>query len=83
MSTTDTIDSEDVGSVLRVDVRAEQDHTFPQKPDFSLRQQLDYYEKHLLKEAFERYQGNVTHIASALKTDRANLHRKLQKYGLK
>jgi two-component system, NtrC family, nitrogen regulation response regulator NtrX len=45
--------------------------------------QIFEFEKKILQEAFERYNGNISQIAKALQTDRANLYKKLKKYGLK
>ncbi|MBN1350678.1 sigma-54-dependent Fis family transcriptional regulator [candidate division KSB1 bacterium] len=49
----------------------------------SLREQIENFEKRLLIREFRLVNGNVTHLSDRLKTDRANLHRKLKKYGLK
>lgn len=49
----------------------------------SLKDQMLRFEKSILQEAFERYGGNISHIAKALQTDRANLYKKLKKYGFK
>jgi len=48
-----------------------------------LREQIENFEKKLLRREFAHVNGNVTHLAEKLKTDRANLHRKLKKYGIK
>ncbi|MFQ5629032.1 MAG: sigma 54-interacting transcriptional regulator, partial [bacterium] len=49
----------------------------------SLREKMEDYEKHLLTEAHKRSKGNVSRMARLLKTDRANLHRKLARYGIR
>ncbi len=49
----------------------------------SLKDYQEHFEKQLLQKFFQKYQGNVSRLAEALKTDRANLHRKLKKYGIK
>ncbi len=49
----------------------------------SLKNQLALFEKQLLLREFERVDGNVSHMAANLKTDRPNLHRKLKKYRIK
>ncbi|HHL71967.1 MAG TPA: sigma-54-dependent Fis family transcriptional regulator [Bacteroidetes bacterium] len=49
----------------------------------SLREKLDFFEKQVLLQAFARSRGNVSKMARLLKTDRANLHRKLVRYGIK
>lgn len=48
-----------------------------------LKQQMENFEKKVLGKYFMQAQGNVTRLAEILQTDRANLHRKLKKYGLK
>lgn len=48
-----------------------------------LKDKMTAYEKSILHNYFEKYRGNVSHMAAALKTDRANLHKKLKKYGIK
>ncbi len=49
----------------------------------SLREKLDTFEKQVLLQAYARSGGNVSRMARLLKTDRANLHRKLVRYGIK
>ena len=49
----------------------------------SLRERVETFEKQLLLREFENVSGNVSRLAANLKTDRANLHRKLKKYGIK
>jgi len=51
--------------------------------DLSLRERLDLYEKQVLIHEYEKADGNVSRMASTLKTDRPNLHRKLKKYDIK
>ena len=41
------------------------------------------YEKRILNRKFQEAKGNVSLLARMLKTDRANLHRKLKAYGIK
>ena len=52
-------------------------------PEVSLRQRIEMFERDLLLQEFTRAQGNVSRTAANLKTDRANLHRKLKRYGIK
>jgi two-component system, NtrC family, nitrogen regulation response regulator NtrX len=52
-------------------------------PELPLKGQVADFERKVLQQAFEKFEGNVSHMANALQTDRANLHKKLQKYGLK
>lgn len=49
----------------------------------SLREKIDDYEKHILTEAYKHSKGNISRMARLLKTDRANLHRKLARYGIR
>lgn len=49
----------------------------------SLRERVEAFEKQLLLKEFVNVGGNVSRLAVSLKTDRANLHRKLKRYGIK
>jgi two-component system nitrogen regulation response regulator NtrX len=49
----------------------------------SFRERVEAFEKQLLLKEFENVNGNVSRLAANLKTDRANLHRKLRRYGIK
>jgi two-component system nitrogen regulation response regulator NtrX len=49
----------------------------------SLKEYLDQFEKRLLEHHFIKAQKNVSRLSQNLSTDRANLHRKLKKYGIK
>lgn len=49
----------------------------------SLKEQLEYFEKKLLTKEFQKASGNVSRMAANLRTDRANLHRKLKRYHIK
>ena len=49
----------------------------------SLREKMADFEKHILAEAYRHSKGNVSRMARLLKTDRANLHRKLSRYGIR
>ena len=49
----------------------------------SLREQVEQFERSLLSQKYLEVDGNVTQLAKRLKTDRANLHRKLKKYQIK
>ena len=49
----------------------------------SLREHLERFERDLLKKEFDAASGNVAAMARQLKTDRANLYRKLKQYGMK
>ena len=60
---------------------------WPVEPDSnfaeSLRQRIERFEARLLRKEFIIAKGNVSQMASNLKTDRPNLHRKLKKYKIK
>jgi DNA-binding NtrC family response regulator len=51
--------------------------------NLSLRERVENYERQLLLQAFQEVKGNVSEMARRLRTDRANLHRKLQRYNIK
>jgi two-component system nitrogen regulation response regulator NtrX len=51
--------------------------------DLSLRDRVEDFERHLLQRVFQEVKGNVSEMARRLRTDRANLHRKLQRYNIK
>jgi len=48
-----------------------------------LKDQMNKFEKNILLNVYDKYNGNVSKIANVLQTDRANLHKKLKKYGIK
>ncbi|MBN2201485.1 sigma-54-dependent Fis family transcriptional regulator [bacterium] len=52
-------------------------------PELSLAGNLARYEKALLEKSFREAEGNVSLLSRMLKTDRANLYRKLKSYGIK
>ena len=52
------------------------------KPE-SLRKMVEAYEARLLARELEATDGVVTRVAERLQTDRANLYRKLKRYGLR
>jgi two-component system nitrogen regulation response regulator NtrX len=49
----------------------------------SLRDRVEHFERQLLSRVFQNVRGNVSEMARRLRTDRANLHRKLQRYNIK
>ncbi len=49
----------------------------------SLRDRVENFERQLLQRVFQEVKGNVSELARRLRTDRANLHRKLQRYNIK
>lgn len=54
-----------------------------QENELSLREYVEQFEKKLFRHYFKDSNGNVSRMAEKLRTDRANLHRKLKKYGIK
>jgi len=44
---------------------------------------MDNFQKEVLIEKYNEFDGNISKMARSLKMDRANLHRKLKKYGIK
>ncbi len=57
--------------------------SIPFDEDLSFRENLENYELRLLQHYFDLCSGNVSEMARRLRTDRANLHRKLQRYQIK
>ena len=55
----------------------------PAADGLSLRERVEGFEKRLLENTFREANGNVSQMARLLRTDRANLHRKLQRYRIK
>lgn len=55
----------------------------PESEGLSLRERVESFEKQMLVATFREASGNVSRMARLLRTDRANLHRKLQRYGIK
>jgi len=49
----------------------------------SLKDRLETYEAKLLTRELQKNNGVVSRVAEQLNTDRANLYRKLKRYGLK
>lgn len=50
---------------------------------FTLKSYIAKQEQVLLQQMFTQYKGNISRIAAALQTDRANLYKKLKAYGIK
>jgi two-component system nitrogen regulation response regulator NtrX len=51
-------------------------------PELPLSDALDVYERRLIRDALTRSNGNVAEAARALRTDRANLYRRMRRLGL-
>ena len=80
----DTIEDKDIQSVLGLTSSPTPVQTKPSsEEEMPLKDILNDFEKNVLQQAFKKYEGNVSRMASALQTDRANLHKKLKKYGIK
>jgi two-component system, NtrC family, nitrogen regulation response regulator NtrX len=50
---------------------------------FSLKEQMNRFEKNVLRQGLTECGGNISRLAERLQTDRANLYKKLKQYGLK
>ncbi|MDZ7724737.1 MAG: sigma-54 dependent transcriptional regulator [candidate division KSB1 bacterium] len=83
MLTADKITASDAVRLLgeRAEPGAEQ--TDAKRESGSLRDQMNAFEESILRNGYAECQGNVSRMAEILQTDRANLHKKLKKYGLK
>ena len=85
----ETIDEADVVGVLPR-ARLSADHAatpvvdfFPALDERSLPEALDAYERDLIARALDKAQGNVAEAARFLKTDRANLYRRMRRLGIR
>ena len=85
----ETIDEADVIGVLPR-ARGTQGHGaspvvdfFPALDERALPEALDAYERDLIARALDRAQGNVAEAARLLKTDRANLYRRMRRLGIR
>jgi two-component system nitrogen regulation response regulator NtrX len=75
MVASDTITAKNVESLLPMTTR-------PSTEGLSFQEQVDDFEKRVIQETLARTGGNVKKTAELLKTDRANLYRKIRKYDL-
>ncbi len=75
------MDAEEVRAVLGGGSLAAE--TIPEA-DFShsFRDQVQAFEKNILLRGLQHFDGNISRLAAALHIDRANLHRKLRRYGI-
>lgn len=77
------IEAAEVRGVLGMLSDAKSPQNTIQKHHAPLKVQLANFEASILQNSFNEYNGNVSRMAVALETDRANLYKKLQKYGIK
>jgi len=70
-------------SVASTQSNGEATHHLEADEALSLRDRVENFERRLLARVFEEVKGNVSEMARRLRTDRANLHRKLQRYNIK
>jgi two-component system nitrogen regulation response regulator NtrX len=54
-----------------------------QDAGLSLGERVDRFEENIIREALLRHGGNVAETARELRTDRANLHRKMRRHGIR
>jgi len=73
----------EVEEVLPLTGRQAQPVADVDNPELSLRDRVEAFEAHLLERELARNGGVVSRVAERLNTDRANLYRKLRRYGLK
>ncbi len=79
----DTIESEDIRRLLPLERTAPAATQAVSGSGGSFREQMDAFEKKLLRTELTRCEGNVSRLARELKMDRAFLHRKLKSLGLR
>jgi two-component system nitrogen regulation response regulator NtrX len=75
MVASDTIAARDIELLLPITTR-------PTSEGLSFQEQVDDFEKGVIQQTLARTGGNVKKTAELLKTDRANLYRKIRKYDL-
>ena len=84
MSNTENISKEEASRLMPdLTPLAMMDTPTVQLGNLSLREMIESYERKILEKGFSETNGNVSKLAQKLKTDRANLHRKLKSYGIK
>jgi two-component system, NtrC family, nitrogen regulation response regulator NtrX len=82
MSDADVIDETDVRRVLPA-IHKEPISVARAGESLSLKEQVNRFEKSILQQGLQFCDGNITHLAHMLQTDRANLYKKLRQYSLK
>jgi len=83
MTQGEEIETADVKGVLGLSPETTSPQKITQKHNAPLKEQLAAFEASVLQNSFDEHNGNVSRMAVALNTDRANLHKKLKKYGIK
>ena len=85
MSSDQEIGAQDVSAVLSgaLPQKLPEHDSLAFDDSISLKDQINKFEKDIILHVYEQYDGNVSKIAQVLQTDRANLHKKLKKYGIK
>jgi two-component system nitrogen regulation response regulator NtrX len=73
---------EEVTEVLPLSADGDVPSARPEEDRRSLRERLDDYERELLDGALEASDGNVAEAGRRLKTDRANLYRRMKRLGM-
>jgi len=78
------ITASDVESLVSTSAKMhKQNNISPNDGHRSLKEQINGFEHTILRKTFDTCDGNVSRMANMLRTDRANLHKKLRKYGIK
>lgn len=78
-----SVGAEEVREILPSTGRAEESSDDFDDSEMSLKDRLEAYEAKLLTLELQKNNGVVSRVAEQLNTDRANLYRKLKRYGLK
>ncbi|MDU8924440.1 sigma-54 dependent transcriptional regulator [Pasteurellaceae bacterium LIM206] len=65
-----------------VDVKSDQVVMFSRESQISLDEQMDEYEKQLIQEVLDRFQGRINNAAQYLQIPRKKLYLRMKKYGL-
>jgi len=78
-----SVGADEVWEVLPSADRFEDSSDDVDESDMSLKDRLETYEAKLLTRELQKNNGVVSRVAEQLNTDRANLYRKLKRYGLK
>lgn len=78
-----SVGAEEVREILPSTGRVEESYDDFDDSEMSLKDRLEAYEAKLLTLELQKNNGVVSRVAEQLNTDRANLYRKLKRYGLK